>query len=135
MTPTSTPRPQISPSEAETGKAYLLGQLDERKAVSRYLAVRAARALANGATLPWWAFIRRKKAMWSGFGAALAAKDIEEAEHVTDQAVWVIDLKDGIIIGREAFRCDSDQSPKGEDAVAASSRSDASAGPEDIAHG
>lgn len=85
-------------------KAFVVGALDERRAVSRFLTVRAARALVNTSKLPWWAFRRRRIGYLSAVIEAHIAKMIEDAQHVTDQAVWLVDLDGGVIIGREAFR-------------------------------
>jgi hypothetical protein len=93
-------------------KGYLLGSIDERKAVSHYLTVRAARALYHGTQLPWWAAIRRAKAKWSAVAHAVAAKEIEEAAHVSDQAVWLVEINDGVIFGREGHRrCEQKDHP------------------------
>ena len=85
-------------------KAFVVGALDERRAVSRFLVVRAARALVNTSKLPWWAFRRRRIGYLSANVHAQIATEIENGQHVTDQAVWLVDLDGGIIIGREAFR-------------------------------
>lgn len=84
--------------------AYLLGKLDERKVIAHYLVVRAGRALLNGGNVPWWAFYRRARHRWAAVGHAIIAREIESGDHVTDQAVWLVELKDGVIIGRCAER-------------------------------
>ncbi len=85
-------------------KAFVVGAMDERQAVSRFLTVRAARALVNTSKLPWWDFRGRRAGKLSAIVHAQIAKEIEDAQHVTDQAVWLLDLNGGVIIGREAMR-------------------------------
>ena len=103
------------PSRNDPTKAYLVGTLDERKAISRFLTVRAARALYRASSLPWWQFWQRRRTTWSAVGLTIAAREIESGEHVEDNAVWVVDIKEGVICAREAFLRDSDRSPKGGD--------------------
>lgn len=91
-------------------KPYIVGTLDERKAISRYLTVRAARALINGNALPRWAFLRRAQHHWTAVGLSIAAKEIEEGAHATDQAVWLVDLDGGVILAREGF-CNRQATP------------------------
>ena len=89
--------------EPEPGP-YLLGKLDERKAIVRFLTVRASRALINGNRLPWWSFRQRRTARLAGIAHALMVEEIEKAQHVQEQAVWVVDIDGGMIFGREARR-------------------------------
>lgn len=119
------------PSRVDAAKAYVLGRLDERQAISRFLTVRAARAMVFADDLPWWTF-RRRQAHWSAVGHAVAAREIEEGKHVTEQAVWVVELDRGFIVGREAFQRDSDRSGEASETHSGSTEGE-SAGPKDIA--
>lgn len=103
--------------------------------MTRFLAIRSARAAVHGASLPWWAYRRRRLARLTAAANALAAKEIEEAQHIEDQAVWVVELSGGFIIGREAFRRDRDASLAEDAGTAAEPRSGGSPGPEGIAQG
>jgi len=97
-------------------KPYIVGALDERKAVVHYLTVRAGRAALRHERLPWWAFKQRALARWSAAGCVIAAQEIEQALHVEEQSLWLVNIDEGVILAREASRRDSDGSPEGGDA-------------------
>ena len=78
--------------------------IEERKAISRYLAVRAARAMVRRSQMPWWRLIGRRKAAWAAAGLAIAAEEIERGEHIREQSHWIAELDDDalmIITGEE----------------------------------
>lgn len=68
--------------------------VEERKAIARYLVVRAARALVHRSKLPWWAWMRRCQAEWSAVHMAIAAEEIERGAHLDEQSSWTTLLSD-----------------------------------------
>jgi hypothetical protein len=85
-------------------------RLSERKAITQYLIVRAARAVLNRHSLPWWSFRQRALAYWIGIAHTIAAQEIEQGRHVLESSLWIVDIQPGVLFTREAERCDSDGS-------------------------
>jgi hypothetical protein len=81
---------EISMNE-DTGD-FVSGQVRERKAISRYLVVRAARAMHRHNETTRFAFLERMKLRWCAMAYAVAAAEIEGGEQHNEQSAWVRDI-------------------------------------------
>jgi hypothetical protein len=74
--------------------------LAERKAISRFLVFKAARAMIHRDELPWWAWLDRMKHRWAIAGCVIAAAEIERGEQHDEQGQWLNDIDGGEAILR-----------------------------------
>lgn len=84
-------------SEALKAMRRYNAALKEREAISRFLTIRAARAIFRREETPWWRPIERLKLLWSATSCTVSAKAIENGEHHEDQAAWITELGQGYL--------------------------------------